>query len=83
MRQLNSFAELEEHIKQELRKQPETKTVEIKLDTAWFFKLGKLIQFYLKHDKTELDAHREIKESTLFYRVKINNRKVKVLKYDL
>ena len=71
---INSYAELEDYIKDQLKRQKEEKLIEIKLDKVWFFKLIKLIQFYLQYDKNEKDTKSRYSDNIMYFKVKINNR---------
>jgi hypothetical protein len=84
-KEINSYVELEEFIKQEIKKQlvNQKRVVDIKLDSKWFFKCAKFIQFYLIHSEAEQEAKRQLDDKCKWFSIYINNTKTIFRRYDL
>lgn len=78
---ITCYADMETYIKLEIARQTQTKrTVELELPERFFFKLLKLIQFYLKDEPKEREAKKVFDDSIKTYWVRINRIQTEVIR---
>lgn len=84
-KEISNYNDLQVFIKLEINKQvtQKRKTAEIKLDSTWFFKAAKFIQFILKNEPDEHDARLELTNEVMSYKVKINGYNTTFRRYDI
>lgn len=84
-KEIRNYDDLMSFIKYEIHKQinQKRKTAEIKLDSIWFFKTARFIQFVLKNEPEEHDARISISQTCTCYKVRINGYNTTFKRYDI